>query len=317
MKKKLLFSLLILIVFTLTGCKRISKNDFIDICKDDRIYSLNVDKKSNNKYVLSGKYFNNYELFDYKFNFDREEARSLILNDLGFHSSYFVSMNEECEKSLDLKVLELYPEERRYISKETEEINNINRRRISHYGYIVFSFVEINKEEGTNLIYISDFVSFDDNRFDINLIKNIMKNQDLNDLNSLLAIDCDYSDAFYNQNDIEEYTNPNHLFVLLSPSFLDINGKYSVYTNDSNIAVFKNNMYKKLITSYSGLHEWETPIYQYIEDINFFYNGIDKYDNRKIMKSRVDKMSLDEYIEALRFACIKDHYNVYVDKDFE
>ena len=85
------------------GCKpKTTKVDLTRNCEEDSICEMNVSKKRDN-YLVSGKYFVEYELFDFEITLTRDEVRDVIINKLNGFSEFYVNMSDECAISLGLK----------------------------------------------------------------------------------------------------------------------------------------------------------------------------------------------------------------------
>ena len=95
MKKIIALIIIMILVITSFGCKpKTTKEDLARYCEEDSIYEMSVSQKRDN-YLVSGKYFVEYELFDFEITLTRDEVRDVIINKLNGFSEFYVNMSDE------------------------------------------------------------------------------------------------------------------------------------------------------------------------------------------------------------------------------
>ncbi len=120
--------------------------DFKDYVKDDNVSSIYVNEEGE-LFSFDVSRYVDYKYENKLFVFSKEEARHIIINELGFFGKYVTYMDEECANKLDLKLIYKKP-----------DIYNI---MIEDYYYVpicglVFEYVGL--FEGKEQILIKDFV---------------------------------------------------------------------------------------------------------------------------------------------------------------
>jgi len=171
MKRILL--IIILFVFALFGCssgesinpsndnekeqdkeeENLNITEFEEYVKDDNLTEISVISQDT-KYLFKVTRMVDYERETKDFTFNKDEARYVICNSLGYFSKYVVHMDEECEESLDLKLEYDYP----------EYLKMMHLSDVPYY-YYYRNFVFFEKSgELDNLchIFINDFIYFTD-----------------------------------------------------------------------------------------------------------------------------------------------------------
>lgn len=312
MKKRMNVLLLLLIIFTFSGCKVMSHIDFVEICKEDRIYSLNIEKKGNNRYLLTGKFFDNYQLYDYKFMFNKNDTRSLILNDLGLYSSYFVSMNFECEQSLGVKKIRVLPKERCFLTEEMKVDMDEERFYPQINDILAFKFENLDLESyERNRIFILDYYHFGKNDSNTDKINSIISDQYKYDLNTLLDIEWQLLNNEEYSNDINyEYTYVVFKFDICNigkQDCLRIQDKFAIAFDDAFCKVINgDNSQAKLYL------EWlkDTNNYWYYDEEGKAY----KFE-RKIWNKELEEMTYKDFMEIQSFNKIRYDYMLYVDEE--
>ena len=172
MKRILL--IIILFVFALFGCssgesinpsndnekeqdKEAEENlniaEFEEYVKDDNLTEISVISQDT-KYLFKVTRMVNYVRENKEFTFNKEEARYVICNSLGYFSKYVVHMDEECEESLDLKLEYDYPEYLKLMRLTTIPVYYNYRNLLFFQKLIVINNV--------CHIFINDFIYFTD-----------------------------------------------------------------------------------------------------------------------------------------------------------
>ena len=278
------------------------------------------------RYYVSGRYYIGFKPYDYKFIFKKEELRDLILNNMGIHSAYYISMNQECADSLGLK--------RRYVTIEDRytELTGVNVSNYSIYGisrdklkYVIsycciYKYPKVKGYDGAvKQLFILDYLcqreDNEESKKYINLFDTYIKNQKA-------SVDESLAFAF----------TPNECIILNNDKYVAFNARLEYMDTPW---VFNEKKYEShyWINGHSGLmfvftddiintcnmNEYEEFLFNNFHE---FINGGDMSDvilqdkekyKREICRPLDDKITYDEFMGAIKYVQKQLESMIYVD----
>ena len=274
------------------GCKpKTTKEDLARYCEEDSIYEMSVSKKKDN-YLVSGKYFVEYELFDFEITLTMDEIRDIIINKLNGFSAYYVNMSEECASSLGLK-------------RDYKNIGDLfsytcfNQSWSMYANIISFHCIERdanNKYGDVVKLIINDYCSMNKK----NTIESLVQNQDEKNGKAVLFIEnhssrIDYSDDF--------------IYVSFNPDVGHLSGDDYLLTDyERSLLTFKGG-----VIDYDNMTEEEISLFE--KYVDSFVNVTRSDKPRKIFKSFNDETTYEEFIAAAKLFATLYESKAYVDID--
>ena len=292
MKKIIALIIIMILVITSFGCKpKTTKEDLARYCEEDSIYEMSVSQKRDN-YLVSGKYFVEYELFDFEITLTRDEVRDVIINKLNGFSEFYVNMSDECAISLGLK-------------KENKGMGDLfgytdfNQTWSKYANIISFHCIErdMNNKYGDVVkIIVNDYFS----RYKKDIFESLMQNQDEKNGKAVLFIE-NRSSRIQSNNDF--------IYVSFDSKVGHLSGNDYLLTDyEKRLLTFKGD-----VIDYDNMTEEEIKLFE--EFVDEFVNLTTSKKPRKILKGFNKKTTYKEFVFAAKLFATLYESKAYVDID--
>ena len=322
--KRGLSILLIVIILLCAGCT--TKNDCVDdlfINQDkyktdhekiikfkeytlkDNVSEIKVSKEKESYLFIVSKY-EDFEYENHTFIFSKDEARHIILNELGFFTKYVVNMSEECSEDLELKLAYEKPE---YLN------GLIVDSAYTIDGYALL-FEYVGEYNHYPVVYVNEFIYekwfYSEDTFN-KIARNIdiTSRQDINNLSSL--------PKFYSNQD---YKLEKEIIYFFLNGFIE--GGYEMHTppnkegSISDMYINTNTYYifsfKDGLIEYDKLSSFQKTIFN---GIGFGTNTYVGYRTpiitRKIYKGFDENTTLNEFLRVFKEILLMSRYGIYID----
>ena len=294
---------------------------FTEYVKDDILTELEVIQKGD-VYLFKATRILNYNRECKNFTFNKEEARYVLLNSLGYFSRYVVHMDEECANSLELKIITEKADVLNYYDTVLSDIIFTCPVPIYDVEGYALSFEYIGDYEGKHRGLIKEFFFFerpDSLTYNVKLVNDTIKTieeQDIDNLDTIPEIgenfETFYSYHVYDKDATYFYVNG----YVESHSSIEkiIKGEYLIIFKDNKIAYDELSVICKYVfeavgegTNFSNVLDLELA-----ERWGIDISGLEKVD-RKIYKSFNENTTYDEFVTVYREILLMERWLRYID----
>ncbi len=325
MRKLITMYLLLCISLALYGCSNINSNienrkkvvSFNEYAKDDNLTEIFVQAEGKSFRFLVSRIVN-YERERKEFIFNKDEARYVILNSLGYFSKYVVNMDKECEEKLGIKLKYVEPDKYKHVIYEMHDSFFDRNFVFYEYGGLVDRNVTT-KVYINDYIYLGQIVRGDGTiHDDSNMLKGIdrMSRQNKSDLESLFTLRREKW-----MSEINYETKEGYIYCGSKPNFhFSVNGHATVEFYHATFC-FKDGVidYDSIINynkynSAFGLSRYRV----YGTRGNYYDEYIDEYgnehvDKRDLYKGFDENTTFEEFKTVLREGSLFTRWFIYVD----